>query len=111
MLVVAPWLFGFGGAPAVVCYVLAALQVGMSLITAYPLSVAKLIPFTVHGAVELITAIFLVIAPWLFGFHGVDGARNFFIAAGIGLGLVYLMTNYQAARRFEGYSRERVPTH
>ena len=111
LLALAPWLFGFGGTPAVLCYVLAASQLGMSLLTAYPLGIAKVIPFTVHGGVELAVAIFLVVAPWLFGFDGVDAARNFFIAAGIGLGFVYLTTNYRAAQRYEGPRRERVPTH
>lgn len=111
LLVVAPRLFGFAGTAAVICYVLAALHIGMSLLTAYPISVAKVVPFTVHGGVELITAIFLVVAPWLFGFDEVNAARNFFIVAGIGLGLVYLTTDYRAARRYEGPRRERVPTH
>src|SRR5688572_24617192 len=97
LLALAPWLFGFGGTPAVLCYVLAASQLGMSLLTAYPLGIAKVIPFPVHGGVELIVAMFLVVAPWLFGFAGVDPARNFFIAAGLGLGVVYLTTDYRAA--------------
>jgi hypothetical protein len=107
----APWLFGFGGTPALLCYVVAAMQLGMSLLTAYPLGIAKVIPFPVHGGVELAVGIFLVIAPWLFGFDGINAARNFFIAAGLGLGLVYLATDYRAARRYEGPRRERVATH
>ncbi|MGC4000760.1 MAG: hypothetical protein QM767_26230 [Anaeromyxobacter sp.] len=96
-LALAPTLFGFMGVPATICYVLAAVQLGMSLITAYPVSVAKVIPFTVHGGIELLTALFLLAAPWIFAFADVLAARNFFIAAGVGLFLVYLVTDYKAA--------------
>jgi hypothetical protein len=96
-LALAPTLFGFTGVSATICYVLAAVQLGMSLITAYPTSVAKVIPFTVHGAIELATALFLVAAPWIFAFVDVVVARNFFVAAGFSLFLVYLVTDYKAA--------------
>jgi len=95
-LALAPTLFGFAGVPAAICYILAVVQLTMSLLTAYPLGVVKLIPFPVHGGVELLTALFLIAAPWLFRFHVVDAARNFFIVSAIGLLLVYLVTNYRA---------------
>jgi hypothetical protein len=98
LLFLAPSLFGFTGIAATICYVLAPVQLVMSLLTAYPLGVAKMIPFPVHGGVELVTSIGLIAAPWLFGFSAFDAARNFFLVAGIGLGLVYLVTNYAAAR-------------
>jgi hypothetical protein len=95
-LALAPTLFGFAGAPATICYVLAVVQLAMSLLTAYPLGLVKLIPFPVHGGVELVTALFLVAAPWIFRFNQVDAARNFFVASAIALLLVYLVTNYRA---------------
>jgi len=99
LVALAPTLFNFSGLPAALCYVLAVAQLGMSLLTAYPLGVAKIIPFTVHGSVEAVTSILLVLAPYLFGFSDVASARNFFIASGIGLFLVWLTTNYKAAER------------
>ena len=111
LLALAPTLFGFTGVAATICYVLAVVQLGMSLLTAYPLGVAKLIPFPIHGGVELATSIFLVAAPWLFGFDDVAASRNFFLAAGLGLLLVYVVTNYKAAERGRSNLRtERVPT-
>jgi VIT1/CCC1 family predicted Fe2+/Mn2+ transporter len=99
LLALAPSLFGFGGVAAALCYILAVVQLGMSLLTAYPLGVARLIPFTIHGTIEAITSVFLVIAPFLFGFSRVDAARNFFIVGGIALFAVWFVTNYQAAGR------------
>jgi hypothetical protein len=97
MLLLAPTLFGFGGLAATVCYVLAAAQGGMSLLTAYPLSIAKVIPFQVHGAIELLAAIFAFVSPWLFGYSHVDAARNFFIVSGVALSIVWLVTDYRSA--------------
>jgi len=107
LLAVAPTLFGFVGTPAILCYVLAAAQLGMSLLTAYPLGVKHVIPFTVHGGVEVAITIFLLVAPWLFGFANDPHARNFFLVSGVGLGLVYLVTNYRAA---DAYRTDR-PAH
>ncbi len=99
LLALAPALFDFSGLPAALCYVLAIVQLGMSLMTAYPLGVAKLLPFTIHGTIEAATAAFLVIAPFLLGFSEIVSARNFFMVAGIGLFLVWAVTNYKAAER------------
>jgi hypothetical protein len=71
----------------------------MSLLTAYPLGAAKIIPFTVHGSIEAATSVLLVIAPFLFGFSDIPSARNFFIIGGIALFAVWLTTNYRAAGR------------
>jgi len=96
-LALAPTLFGFVGTVAALCYVLAILQGGMSLMTAYPLGMAKVIPFTLHGSIEFAMAFGLALSPWIFGFSESDGARNFFIAAGIALGGVWLTTDYTVA--------------
>jgi len=113
LLALAPTLFGFTGMAAAICYFVAVVQLGMSLITAYPLSLAKLIPFTVHGGIELGVAVALALAPWLFGFSHDDAARTFFIIAAVGLGLVVSVTNYRAADgyRRRGYRRDRVASH
>jgi ABC-type multidrug transport system permease subunit len=97
-LLLAPSIFGFGGIAAGLCYVLAVAQLGMSLLTAYPLGALKLLPFTIHGFVEAATAVLLVAAPWLFGFADVPEARNFFLASGVVLGVVWLVTDYKAAQ-------------
>jgi hypothetical protein len=98
-LVLSPMLFGFSGVPATLCYLFAGALLVLSLITAYPLGVAKLVPFTIHGAIEAVSAVGLVLAPFLFGFSDVPAARNFFLVAGVALGIVFLVTNYKAAER------------
>lgn len=55
-----------------------------------------MIPFPVHGGLEALMAPLLVAAPWLVGFARVGSARTFYIAAGITLAAVWLLTDYKA---------------
>lgn len=104
LLALAPTLFDFTGTPAALCYILAILHAGISLMTAYPLGFARVIPFTVHGAIELVAAIGIILAPYLFDFSHLAGARNFFLISGVALAGVWLTTDYKAA--LPGWERE-----
>jgi hypothetical protein len=97
LMLLAPTLFGFVGVAASLCYILAAIHAGMTLLTAFPLGMAKIIPFTAHGAIEGVVALFLLASPWLFGFSVVPEARNFFIAASLLVGVVFFITDYRSA--------------
>lgn len=99
ILALSPTIFGFGGAAAAICYIFGAALLGISLLTAYPLGAAKVIPFTIHGGIEAVSAPVLLLSPWIFGFADVAAARNFFIVAAIALGILFLVTNYRAAER------------
>jgi len=70
LLLVAPYLFHFanGGAEQWVPQIVGALVLLMSLVTAYEVSVAKLIPYRTHLRMDLIQAAVLVASPWLFNF-------------------------------------------
>jgi len=96
VFLLAPTFFGFAGVPETLCYALAAVHLVMTLCTAFPLGVVKLIPFPVHGALELAVAVGLVIAPWLLGFEATAWARNFYVGAGILVFGAWLATNYTA---------------
>lgn len=95
-LLVLPSVFDFSNTPATLCYLLAATQLIVSLLTRYPLGLIKKIPFPIHGYYELVTALLLVPLPWLFGFSNEDAARNFFVISGVSLFVVWLVTNYRA---------------
>lgn len=97
LFALAPMLFGLAGVPAVICYAVAAAYLVMSLTTVYPLGVVKLIPFPVHGYVELVLAPLLAGSPWLFGFQELEAARNFFLSIGLAAAVLWLVTDYHAA--------------
>ena len=68
--VAAPSLFNFPQQAARVCYALASGYTGLSLLTDYPLSARRVVPFPVHGAVEVALACALPILPEVLGFKG-----------------------------------------
>lgn len=97
----APAIFMIEGVPRAVmgCYVIAGALLLVSLITRYPLGVVPLVPFTLHGAVELLGAPLIVAYPWIAGFKRVASARIFYIIAGVVVFLLWLITDYRAADR------------
>lgn len=97
VLFAAPTIFGFGREASVVSYVLGAVYIAVILGTAYPYGLVKLVPFTVHGTMELILSPLLVAMPWLAGFGYDRAGRGFFVAAGIALFVVWAFTDYKAA--------------
>ncbi|WP_299365039.1 SPW repeat protein [uncultured Paracoccus sp.] len=70
LLFVAPYLFGFatGGAAQWLPQILGVMIIAMSLLTRYELSIAKVIPLSVHLGVDVASGILLAVSPWLFGF-------------------------------------------
>ncbi len=96
-LFVAPSVIGFSGLPATLFYVIGVAYLAMVLLTAYPLGLVKLIPFPIHGIVEIVAAIAFVLLPWVTGFANNGAARNTYLLVGIVLFLVWLTTDYKAA--------------
>lgn len=90
----APTLFGLSGLPATISYLLAAVHLVLTLVTAFPLGVVKAVPFKLHGVVELVVSVLLVLLPWLLGFASVPTARNFYFGAGVVVFVVWLVTDY-----------------
>ncbi len=100
----APSLLNFSETPATVSYVLAAVHLIETLITRFPLGVFKILPFTVHGSIEFVLSFLLVAMPWVFGYSNEPAARNYYVGAGIGLFVVWLITDYKAADRNPAYA-------
>lgn len=93
--VFAPTLFGFAGAAATISYVLAGVHLALTVLTAFPPGLIKLVPAVIHGWIELVVAICLIALPFVAGFTG--AARNFYLAAGALIFIVWLITSYKTA--------------
>ncbi|CAN5312469.1 hypothetical protein BH20ACI1_BH20ACI1_05240 [soil metagenome] len=87
----APTVFGFDGLPATISYILAVVHLLLTLTTAFPLGIVKIVPLLVHGGIELIVAVALVILPFILDFT--EGARNFFVGIGIVIFIVWLISD------------------
>jgi hypothetical protein len=91
----APMVFGFQATTAAkILYWLAGIHLLMTGCTNFPPGVFKWIPFRIHGAIELVAGLFLLLAPWLFGFSGLNAPRNFFVAIAFITFVVVAMTDY-----------------
>ena len=91
----APSVLGLDGLPKWICYALAGIHLLLTLLTDFPLGALKLIPGAVHGFIELMVSIVLVILPWILGFAVLPVARNFFIAVGVIIFIVWRLTEYR----------------
>ena len=98
LFLLAPTLFGMSSVPSIISYALAGIHLTQTILTAFPLGLVSLIPFTVHGAVEFLVSFVLIALPWIAGFASETAARNFFIGAGILIFVVWLTTDYKAAQ-------------
>ena len=90
----APMVFGFHGTPAAIVYWLAGIHLLMTGCTDFPVGFFMWIPFKIHGVIELLAGIFLLVAPWIFGFAQDATARNFFLGMAIILLVVIALTDY-----------------
>src|SRR4051812_11227592 len=74
-LIVAPWLFGFAdesGAAVKVPIFVGIFILLSELTTTSPISPLKLVPMRVHIVLDVLTGIFLLASPWLFGFADLE---------------------------------------
>lgn len=93
-----PLLFGLGGSPAAIAYTLAIVHLLMTLLTRFPMGRWRVIPFPVHGIVELIVGVALLILPSYAGYAPGSPARKFYLGMGAVILIVWALTAYGAER-------------
>ena len=91
----APSVLGLGGTPALIAYVLSGVHLVLTLLTAFPLGLLKIVPRVVHGGLELLVSLTLVGLPWILKFSSDAPARNFYLGAGGVIFAVWLVTGYR----------------
>jgi hypothetical protein len=97
-----PSMAGFNVMSSVLSYGIGITQLGLSMVTNYPASVAKVVPFKVHGLIELGTGIGMVALAFMPKVLD-KKAKIFFFNSGISTIGLYLMTDYsqQAVQQAE----------
>jgi hypothetical protein len=105
VLIVAPFVLGFDSDTATtVCVVAGIAELGVAMTTAWSRGLIKLIPPAVHGVIDYIFVIALIVAPFIFGFDDDSTATAFFVIVGAG-GLLLV-----AATRFVPDEPDRMAT-
>jgi len=93
-LIIAPFVLGIAEQSALAHWISVAAGVGLitySLITDYFASLAKLIPFKVHLALDMAAAVFFLVAPSVLGFTGI--VEIYYYVMGAGVVMVVLLSN------------------
>lgn len=99
IFLLAPTLLGLSELPAMFAYALAGVHLIVTLASDFPFGVIKLIPFTVHGWIERLVGPSLIALPFIFGFAVEEAARNFYIAMGLVVIVLGLLTDYKGVER------------
>jgi hypothetical protein len=96
----APLVFNLPGLAAVVSYLLGGVHLVLTLLTASLPGAAEAIPLTVHGAIELLISIVLIVGPLLLPILGIPvfpPAIIFYVGIGLVILVIRLITNYREA--------------
>lgn len=93
---VAPTALGLSGLPATIAYTLAGVHLLLTLATDFAPGILRIIPFPIHGMIEIVVSALLVALPWVAGFAGETAARNFYLAVGVVIFIVWLLTDYRS---------------
>lgn len=95
LLVIGPLAVGLGGSPLLIAWILAAAHLVLTLATRFPMGVWRVIPFFVHGLIELAVAIFFVSLPFSAGYAPGSPARRFYVAMAALIFIVWVLTDYK----------------
>ena len=93
LFLISPTLIGMTGKAMAIAYALAGIHCVMTVFTDFPLGLARLLPFSIHGWIERMVGPVLIVLP--FGLSFDAQASVFYIAMGITIVLVGLFSNYQ----------------
>jgi uncharacterized membrane protein len=97
-LLASPMLFGMNGLLAIFTYALGIVHLTLTLLTDFSAGVLRIIPLKIHGVIELIVGIALIIlALTLFKDSGLG--KVYYICFGGAVLLTWLFTDYKVSRR------------
>jgi hypothetical protein len=99
LFIAAPFVFGFDSEAATA----ASIVVGVLLLvvaasTQGPTGLAKALPVEIHAVLDFAVAVFLIAAPFLFGFKDEGAPTAFFIVLGIVHLLLTIATRFREPR-------------
>ena len=95
-LLASPTLFKMEGHLAMFTYALGGVHLLLTILTAFPLGIIKVIPFRIHGLIELVVAIALgAVALWLRE-HGNTLGFEFYIGLTTLILVVFLVTDFRS---------------
>lgn len=104
----APSVMKLNGAASSLSYFYGGSLTLTSLLTDYPLGAVKVIPFPLHGAMELVMGLVSIAAPWIAGFDDNEEATYLFVSAGLSIVSLWAFTDYYGKKHPFPEQREGV---
>lgn len=101
ILAIGPSVAGFAGRQAMWCYIFAGVLFVLALLTQI-----RFVRLAVHAAVELLLAALLIVMPWIGNFERGLKSRNFYVAIGLMLILLWALTDFRGRRNAPAAGRE-----
>jgi hypothetical protein len=96
--IAAPFLFSFESDTAtVVAILLGAGIVVLGFVTASPTGVSRSLPLASHVVLDYVASLFMIVAPFIFGFTDDAAATAYFVVIGVGFLLLTIATKYHEA--------------
>jgi hypothetical protein len=96
LLAIGSLAVGLGGTPLLIALLIAAALLILTLATRFPLGVRRVIPFWVHGLIELAVAVLFVSLPFSAGYAPGSPARRFYVVMAAFIFLVWVLTDYKS---------------
>ncbi len=94
-LLLSPSLFGLKDITATFTYVLAAIHLLLTITKNFEFGLIKIIPFNIHGLIELIVSIVLIGVAFYLGNIEGELSRNFYLLFAIAVFITWLVTDYK----------------
>ena len=96
-LLASPSIFGFTGLLAIFTYALGIVHFLLTILTNFSAGIIKVIPFRVHGVIEFVVGIALIILSFTLFMDNAAG-KLFYVIFGTVMLLTWLVTNYRGVR-------------
>ncbi len=93
-LLASPSVFGFTGTLATFTYVLGGIHLLLTILTNFNVGLIKVIPFAVHGAIEFMVSIALIVLAYTL-FKDNAAGKLYYISFGTIVLLTWLLTDYK----------------
>lgn len=88
----APTVLGIVGPSALLCYALAVIHLLLTAFTDMPMGVVKAVPLKLHGTIELLVGLALIVVAWVI--PALYSGQLFFTLMGAVIFFVWVSSNY-----------------
>ena len=96
-LLASPTIFKMEGNLCTITYALAAVHFFLTILTDFEPGLIKVIPFRIHGLIEIIVAVALAVLAFWFYNNGDTPGFYFYIVLSIVIMIVFILTDFRSA--------------